>query len=112
MFSIIYLSSDVFALLIFFSIALEKALRASEKFENYCCRPSLTATLARTSEPSLYAKRQDANVASAKEEAEANLRELENVRGQLEQDRETALRELEEQKQRFGIPDHVWSCRY
>ena len=45
-------------------------------------------------------------MASAKEEAEANLRELENVRGQLEQDRETALRELEEQKQRFGIPDH------
>jgi multidrug resistance efflux pump len=48
----------------------------------------------------LQHSQQDANVASAKEEAEANLRELENVRGQLEQDRENALKELEEQKQR------------
>ena len=39
-------------------------------------------------------------MASAKEEAEANLRELENVRGQLEQDRENALKELDEQKRR------------
>ena len=43
----------------------------------------------------------EANIPSAKEEAEKNLRDLDSLRYQLEQDRERALGELEEQQAMF-----------